>query len=321
MRVLVTGGAGAIGSHVVDTLLSRGDEAAVLDAYHDFYPRPIKEANLRAAREHSSFLGVFEGDIRDRAFVRKTLEQLRPEAVIHLAARAGVRPSVVDPVDYSDVNLTGTAVVAHEAIEVGVERLVFASSSTVYGRDAESPFRESAETAQPLSPYGASKRGGELLCYSLHLASSLPITCLRFFSAYGPRQRPDLAIAHWAIAMREGRPIPVFGDGSVERDFTYISDIVDGVLRALDRASGFAIYNLGRGQPFSMNRIITLLEAELGVTAKRDVHPPHPADMPRTYASIDLARAELGYDPKVELADGIREYVAWLRATPEALHA
>ncbi len=313
MRVLVTGGAGAIGSHVVDASLARGDEVAVLDSFHEFYPRSLKEANLTHARSQPGFQGVFEGDIRDQAFVRKTVRDVQPTVVIHLAARAGVRPSVAEPAEYCDVNLTGTAVVVQESIEASVQRLIFASSSTVYGRDAESPFQEAAETTKPLSPYGASKRGGELLCYSLHLASSLPITCLRFFSAYGPRQRPDLAIAHWAIAMREGRSIPVFGDGSVERDFTYVDDIVDGVLRAADRASGFAIYNLGRGEPFSMNRIIGLLEGELGVSARREVHPAHAADMPRTYASIERARADLGYDPQVPLEEGIRRYIEWLQ--------
>ena len=312
MRALVTGGAGAIGSHLVDVLLARGDEVAVLDSFHDFYPRALKERNLAGARQEPRFRGVYEGDIRDRDFVHKTFAELRPEVVFHLAARAGVRPSVEEPVDYVDVNLNGTAVVMHEATRVPVRSVIFASSSTVYGDDSESPFCESGEVGRPVSPYGATKRGGELLCYALQRTSGIDVTCLRFFSAYGPRQRPDLAIACWAGALRAGRPIPVYGDGSVERDFTYVEDVVDGVVRAADRASGFHIYNLGRGQPYAMNRIIELLEGALGVRARRELHPAHPADMPRTFASIDRARAELGYDPKVEIEEGIRRYVDWL---------
>ena len=317
MRALVTGGAGAIGSHVVDALLTRGDEVAVLDSFHPFYPRALKEDNLAQALSAAGFLGLYEGDIRDPAFVRKTFHEVRPDVLFHLAARAGVRPSVTAPVDYVDVNVTGTAVVVAEASALPVSSIVFASSSTVYGEEAQSPFQESSEGGKPLSPYGATKRSGELLCYAMHLASQVPTTCLRFFSAYGPRQRPDLAIACWAAAMRQGRPIPVFGDGSFERDFTYVSDVVDGVLRAGDRARGFHVYNVGRGQPFSMNRIIALLERELGVEARREVHPAHPADMPRTFASIERARKELGYEPVVELEEGIRRYVEWLTVKKE----
>jgi len=191
---------------------------------------------------------------------------------------------------------------------------VFASSSTVYGDGATAPFEEDGDTSQPVSPYGATKRGGELLGYAAHRAHGLDVTCLRFFSAYGPRQRPDLAIAQWAERMVAEEPILVFGDGSVERDFTYISDIVEGVVRAIDRPRGFAVYNLGRGQPFSMNRVIELLERELGVSARREARPAHPADLPRTWASIERARRDLDYAPDVSLEQGIREYVRWLRA-------
>lgn len=313
MRTLVTGGAGAIGSHLVDALLARGDEVAVLDSYHEFYPRVVKEQNLVQARAHPSFRGVFEADIRDAAAVRSCLAELRPQAVAHLAARAGVRPSVDEPVDYTDVNVNGTAVVVTEAAAAGVERLLFASSSTVYGEQEGDAFVEGDERGLPVSPYGATKRAGELFCYAAHRTTGLPISCLRFFSVYGPRQRPDLAIAAFAQRMLEGEPILVLGDGSVERDFTFYTDIIDGILAALDRASSFATYNLGRGRPVAMNEVIRLLEQELGMTAKRETGPAHPADLPRTYASIDKARAELGYDPQVHLEDGIAEYVRWLR--------
>lgn len=310
----MTGGAGAIGSHVVDALLARGVEVAVLDSFDPFYPRAAKEQNLAHAREHAGFRGVYEADIRDVAAVRRAMRDIKPEVVFHLAARAGVRPSVEAPVLYADVNVTGTAVVVSEAAACGATRLVFASSSTVYGEGAASPFVEGGDTGRPVSPYGASKRSGELLCHALHLTTGIAITCARLFSAYGPRQRPDLAIACWAEAMLAGRPIPVLGDGTVERDFTYVDDVVAGLLQAADRASSFHLYNIGRGQPASMNRVIELLERELGVPAKRDVRPAHPADLPRTCASIERACEELGYAPSVELHDGIRRYVAWLRS-------
>ena len=312
MRALVTGGAGGIGSHLVDVLLGRGDEVAVLDSFHDFYPRADKERNLRGALGHAGFAGMHEGDIRDRPFVARTLRELRPDTIFHFAGRAGVRPSVAQAVEYSDVNLNGTAVMLAEAAACGAARFVFASSSTVYGDGARSPFSEDEDTARPLSPYGATKRGGELLCYAAHRTTGLAVSCLRFFSAYGPRQRPDLAIAAWANALRAGQPIQVLGDGSAERDFTFVSDLVDGVLRAALHVKDFHVYNLGRGRPYSMNRVLELLERELGVRAVRDVQPPHPADLKRTCASIERARSELGYAPSTDLEEGIRRYVRWL---------
>jgi UDP-glucuronate 4-epimerase len=312
MRALVTGGAGGIGSHLVDALLGRGDEVAVLDSFHEFYARKDKERNLQGALDHAAFAGVYEGDIRDQAFVRRTMREFQPDTVFHFAARAGVRPSVEHAVEYTDVNLNGTAVILAEAAASGASRLLFASSSTVYGDGARSPFMEDAETGRPVSPYGATKRGGELLCYAANRGTGLAVSCLRFFSAYGPRQRPDLAIAAWALALRAGKPIAVFGDGSVERDFTYVSDLIDGILRAADRVKGFHVYNLGRGQPYAMNRVIEILERELGVRAVRDVRPAHPADLPRTCASIERARTELGYAPSIDLEEGLRRYVRWL---------
>ena len=315
--MLVTGGAGAIGSHLCDALLARGDEVCVLDSFHDFYPRAQKERNLAPARAHAGFRGVLEGDIRDRAFVREGFARFRPEAVVHLAARAGVRPSVEEPVDYVDVNVNGTAVVTVEAIGAGVQSLVFASSSTVYGVQSRGAFEEDVGTDAQVSPYGASKRAGELLCHALWRQSGMPISCLRFFSVYGPRQRPDLALAAFARLMLAGKPIVVFGDGSVERDFTYYTDIQAGILSALDRADGFRIYNLGRGQPVALNRAIELLEQALGVKVERDQRPGHPADMPHNWAAIDRAAADLDYAPEVDLEQGIAGYVRWLREQPD----
>lgn len=313
MRVLVTGGAGAIGSHLVEALMARGDQAAVLDSFHEFYPRELKERNLASASAHPAFCGIYELDIRDRDRVRSCLDRFKPEGVVHLAARAGVRPSVTEAVEYSDVNQNGTAVMLTEAVRASAGRFVFASSSSVYGARVCGACGEDADANHPISPYGATKRAGELFCHAIHKTEGLSVACLRFFSVYGPRQRPDLAVDKFARLMLAGREIPVFGDGQIERDFTFISDIVAGILGALDRIDGFRIFNLGRGRPISVNQMIETLERELGVSAKRRTLPPHPADVPRTWASIELAERELGYAPEVHFEDGIRAYIRWLR--------
>jgi len=313
VRILVTGGAGAIGSHLVEALLARGDEVAVLDSFHAFYPRACKERNLEPSRAHRLFAGLYEGDIRDEAFVRETLSRVEPESVFHLAARAGVRPSVEEPLDYADVNLRGTAVVSTLSAAAGVSRLIFASSSTVYGENAATPWSEDGDTSSQMSPYGATKRGGELFLYGLRRASDMAVTCLRFFSVYGPRQRPDLVLPIFTRLMLEGQKLPILGDGTQERDLTYVDDIVDGAIRAHDRAGDFQVYNLGRGRPARLDRVIELLESELGIAADRQYLPAHGADIPRTCASIERARTALGYSPDVDLEEGIHNTVAWIR--------
>ncbi|MCP4004593.1 MAG: NAD-dependent epimerase/dehydratase family protein [bacterium] len=314
MRVLVTGGAGAIGSWVVEALLARGEEVAVLDSFHDFYPRIRKQRNLAAAQAQPGFYELFETDIRDTEGVARAFDAFRPQGVIHLAARAGVRPSLEDPVTYSDVNLTGTSVVLEASRRAGVERLVFASSSSVYGERPRGPFVEDLVADRPLSPYGATKRAGELLCHAAYSSTGMPISCLRFFTAYGPRQRPDLAIHRWSRLALEDKPIPVFGDGSAERDFTFVHDLVDGILSALDRANAFRVYNLGRGEPVTLNETIRALEKALGMSVRRDQQPCAPGDVPRTWASIERAREELGYQPKTQLEAGIAAFVDWFRS-------
>ncbi|MFI5314390.1 MAG: NAD-dependent epimerase/dehydratase family protein [Myxococcota bacterium] len=315
--MLVTGGAGAIGSWLVDALLARGDEVAVLDSFHEFYPRARKERNLAHARGQPGFAGVFEGDICDEKFVAQVFERFAPQRVAHLAARAGVRPSLEDPVTYAKVNVVGTSIVLNESLRSGVERLVFASSSTVYGERPRGEFTEDLAADRPLSPYGATKRAGELLCHAAHASSGMPVTCLRFFNAYGPRMRPDLAVHKFALLMLADRAIPVFGDGSVERDFTFVAETVDGIVRALDRARAFHVYNLGRGKPVTVNEIIAALERALGKRARRETLPPQPGDLPRTWASGALARAELGYAPRVDLDEGVERFVRWLREEAE----
>jgi UDP-glucuronate 4-epimerase len=316
-RVLVTGGAGAIGSWLVDALLERGSEVAVLDSFHEFYPRARKERNLARARANPRFAGVFEGDIRDGAFTARAFAEFAPSAVAHLAARAGVRPSIDDPVTYADVNLTGTSVVLNAAARAGVERLVFASSSSVYGEQPRGEFTEELAANAPMSPYGASKRGGELLCHAAWATTGLPVTCLRFFNAYGPRMRPDLALHKFAKLMLAGKPLPIFGDGSAERDLTFVSETVDGIVAALERARGFHIYNLGRGKPVNVNDIVAALERALGRSARRESLPLQLGDLPRTWASTARAQAELDYAPKIDLDEGVARFVTWLREEGE----
>jgi UDP-glucuronate 4-epimerase len=313
MKVFVTGGAGFIGSHLLEACLSRGDEVAVLDNFDLFYARERKESNLRNARSQSGFVGLYDGDIRDRSLVGRVFQEWQPDAVIHLAALAGVRPSLEAPDRYCDVNLTGTAVLLQEAARAGVGRFLFTSSSSVYGARPRGPFVEDSEADQPLSPYGATKRGGELLCHAMHHTTGMAIACLRIFTAIGPRQRPDLAIHKFARLILAGKPIPVYGDGSAERDFTFVTDIVDGFLRALDHADGFHTYNLGRGKPVTLNETISALERALGMTAEREHQPRHVGDPPCTWASIERAKRELGYAPTVAYEDGIRAFVSWLR--------
>ncbi|HTO53743.1 MAG TPA: NAD-dependent epimerase/dehydratase family protein [Myxococcota bacterium] len=315
----MTGGAGAIGSVLVDALLEQGAQVAVLDSFHEFYPRARKERNLDRARRAPGFAGVLEGDVRDDDFVSKGIARFAPTALVHLAARAGVRPSVDDPVSYADVNLRGTQIVLNAAARSGVERFVFASSSSVYGERPRGEFTEDLAADRPLSPYGATKRGGELLCHAAQATTGMAVTCLRFFNAYGPRMRPDLAIHKFATLMLADQPLPIFGDGTIERDFTYVGDTVDGIVRALERARGFHTYNLGRGQPVTVNEIVSSLERVLGRRARRELLPPQPGDLPRTWASVALARAELGYAPKVDLDDGIGRFVAWLREDGECV--
>ena len=325
-HVLVTGAAGFIGSHVVDALLARGDRVVGVDNFDAFYDPAIKRSNLGAALRSPSFR-LIEADIRDEAAMRDAMRTDRPDVLIHLAARAGVRPSIAAPALYADVNVRGTSVLLEAARDAGVERVVFASSSSVYGDTSPVPFRESDPAVTPVSPYAATKRAGELLCETFaHLEPRLRIVSLRFFTVYGPRQRPDLAIHKFARLIDAGRPIPVFGDGTTSRDYTYVSDTVQGVLAAIDRTleAGVRheIYNLGESQTITLSELIALLEDALGRTATIERLPPQPGDVQRTFADISRARAVLGYAPGVSIHEGIRRFVAWLReATRPAVPA
>ncbi len=315
--VLVTGAAGFIGSHVADALLRRGDAVVGLDNFDDFYSRDIKERNLAATRAHSSF-ELVEGDIRDAELLHRTLAERTVKAVLHLAARAGVRPSIARPELYADVNVRGTATVLEAARRAGVDKVVYASSSSVYGARATPPFTEDGDVDHPVSPYAATKRAAELLAFAHHQLYGGDVIGLRFFTVYGPRQRPDMAIAQFTRLIDEGRPAPVYGDGEARRDFTYIDDIVQGVLGALDRATGCRVYNLGESATTTVNELVRMIGLALGKTPQVERRPNAPGDVPLTYADIRRARSELGYDPQVPLAEGLRRYVAWRRAQLEA---
>ena len=309
MKILVTGGAGFIGSHVAQALLARGDTLCVLDNFNDFYAPELKRANaalLSGAR-------IETGDIRDQALVARLFAEHAFDAVIHLAAMAGVRPSLENPLLYGDVNVRGTQILLEELQRRPGTRFVFASSSSVYGANERVPFREDDDIHHPVSPYAATKRAGELLAYTHHHLYGIPTSCLRFFTVYGPRQRPEMAIAKFTASIIARRPIPFFGDGSTRRDYTYIDDIVDGVVRALDRCAGYEIYNLGESATTTLSELVELLGAALGEKPILDRQPLQPGDVLVTYADISKARAKLGYAPHTSVAEGLRRYVHWVR--------
>jgi UDP-glucuronate 4-epimerase len=320
MRVLVTGAAGFIGSHLSERLVARGDEVVGLDNFDAFYPRAVKDRNLAALAGSPRFTLV-EGDLRapddlSRAFAHW------PDAVVHLAALAGVRPSLADPARYADVNVVGTVRVTEAARAHGVRRFVFASSSSVYGLDSEPPFKESDPCLRPLSPYASTKRAGELGLYTAQHLYGLDVTCLRFFTVYGPRQRPDLAIHKFARLILAGRPIELFGDGSTSRDYTWIDDILDGVVAALDEtgkqgrgAPAFRVYNLGGSRTTTLLRLVELLSDALGKEAVVEWKPEQPGDMKRTLADVTLVGRALGYAPRVSIEDGIARFAAWVKTT------
>lgn len=321
-RVLVTGAAGFIGSHVVDALLARGDRVIGLDNFDPFYDVAVKRRNLSAAQAQPGF-HLFEGDVRDPDAVERAIAAAEPEVIVHLAARAGVRPSIEAPALYADVNVTGTTVVLEAARAAGVSRLVVASSSSVYGDDSSPPFRESETAVQPVSPYAATKRSAELVCECYAgLYPALRIISLRFFTVYGPRQRPDLAIHKFTRLISSGAPIPFFGDGSQSRDYTYITDILLGVIGAVDRTRGTGpgheIFNLGESATTTLTELVALIERSLGSRAVLERLPAQPGDVARTFADITRARALLGYEPRVPIAEGIPRFVEWYLAEQAA---
>jgi UDP-glucuronate 4-epimerase len=313
-NILITGGAGFIGSHLVDRMLADGDwQVTVVDDFNDFYNPEIKRENVSTHLSHPAFR-LFEADIRDRAALTKVFAGGNFDCIVHLAARAGVRPSLQQPALYAETNINGTLNLLELAHEHRIKQFVFGSSSSVYGINAKVPFSEDDQVRQPISPYAATKGAGELLCHTYSHLYGLRCVCLRFFTVYGARQRPDLAIHKFAKLISEGRPIPIFGDGTTRRDYTYIDDIIAGVRAAIDyQASEYEVINLGESRTVELNELISLLECELERKAIIDRQPLQPGDVPQTFADITKARKLLGYHPRTPIEDGIREFIRWFQ--------
>lgn len=315
--ILITGAAGFIGSHVAQRLLKMGYSVAIIDNFNNYYDPKLKWNNIKEVRktaeQTNGEVALLEGDIRDTDFVMDSFEKVRPAAVIHLAACAGVRPSIEDPMLYVTTNLVGTTNILEAMAKLNAKRLCFASSSSVYGNNKKVPFSESDSVDNPISPYAATKKSGELLCHTYHALYNISIACLRFFTVYGPRQRPDLAINKFTRLMLEDKPIPVFGDGSTRRDYTYIDDIVDGVIKSLEWTDkgGFDIFNLGENHTVTLSEMIASIERALGKKAVIDRMPEQPGDVKQTWADVTKSCNVLGYAPKTDFDDGIKSFVDW----------
>jgi UDP-glucuronate 4-epimerase len=318
--ILITGGAGFIGSHLVDRLLAEGAwQVTVVDDFNDFYSPAIKRENISAHLSNPSFK-LIEADIRDRAALEKAFSEAKADCIVHLAARAGVRSSLKEPQLYVEANINGTMNLLELARAQSVKQFVFGSSSSVYGVNEKVPFGEDDPIFNPISPYAATKAAGELICHAYAHLYALRIVCLRFFTVYGARQRPDLAIHKFAKLISEGKPIPVFGDGTTRRDYTYVDDIIAGVRAAIDYdQTNYEVINLGESRTVQLRELISLLEKELGAMAKIDWQPPQPGDVPQTFADISKARRLLNYDPQTAIETGLRQFIEWFR-TDRASH-
>lgn len=310
MSYLVTGGAGFIGSHLIERLLAEGHRVICLDNFDHFYDPTLKHRNLKQAQQDSRFRLV-EGDLRDEGLFKKLFQEEEIEIVAHLAARAGVRPSIEHPLLYADVNIRGTMNLLEACKKYGVRRLVFASSSSVYGNNPKVPFAEDDPVDNPISPYAATKKAGELICYTYHYLYGMDIACLRYFTVYGPRQRPEMAIHQFTRLIHEGKKVTLFGDGSSRRDYTYIEDAIEGTMGALGREHRYEIYNIGESQTISLSQLIQSIEEKIGKKARVEYLPPQPGDVERTYADIRKAAERLGYRPRTDIREGLARFIRW----------
>lgn len=311
MTILITGGAGFIGSHLGEALLHDGHSVVALDNFDPFYDPAIKRANLALLEQWPAFQFV-EGDIRDQAIFQHIFSKNKVDAVVHLAAKAGVRPSILQPAEYNDVNVNGTLQLLEAMVQAKVPRLLFASSSSVYGNQEKTPFSETDDVSHPISPYAATKRAGELLAYTYHHLYGLDIACLRLFTVYGPRQRPDLAIHKFAHLALENKPIPLYGDGQTRRDYTYVTDTVAGIRQVLDLPGvGYDIFNLGGGAPVTLLEMVEALETALGRKLEKQFLEKQPGDVDQTFADVSKAKAHFGYQPQVSLHAGVKYFADW----------
>ncbi len=310
--ILVTGGAGFIGSHVCEALVSRKDRIICIDNLNDYYSPEVKERNIRQLLGSDRFK-FHNADIRDFSAVKKIFEECMPKKIIHIAAMAGIRPSIERPLLYEDVNVKGTLNMLELAKSFGVKKFVFASSSSVYGNSKKIPFSEADCDTLPVSPYGATKKAGELLCHTYHHLYDIDIACLRFFTVYGPRGRPDMAVHLFTKSILEGKEIRVFGNGGTKRDYTHISDITPGVIAALDATIGYEIINLGNSSPVELKRLIALIEDNAEKKARIKWEPEQPGDVKITYADISKATKLLGFRPRVKIEEGIKDFVRWYK--------
>ena len=316
MTIFVTGGAGFIGSHLCESLLKTGHKVVSLDNFDPFYDPEIKERNIAGLAGNRNFR-LLRGDIRDRQVLQDIFRDHDVDAVVHLAAKAGVRPSIQHPVEYMDVNVNGTACLLEAMREAGVRRFVFGSSSSIYGNQEKMPFSETDDVSAPISPYAASKRSGELLAYTFHHLYGMEVACLRFFTVYGPRQRPDLAIRKFTQLAMAGKPIPLYGDGLTRRDYTFVEDITGGILRLLDTpAWGYEIFNLGNGRPVTLLDMVHAIEQALDKKLEINYMDKQPRDVEQTHADIGKAEAFFGYKPSVGFPEGIRRFVEWYASQP-----
>jgi UDP-glucuronate 4-epimerase len=316
MNFLVTGGAGFIGSHVCERLLGLGHAVWTFDDLNPFYDPAIKQHGLDSLRSLGKPFTFVRGDLTDRAALDALFSGVKFDQIIHLAARAGVRPSLEEPALYQRVNVEGTVHLLEAARLAGVKKITIASSSSVYGVNAKVPFSERDPIFSPISPYAASKLACEALGHVYHHVHGMDVVMLRFFTVYGPRQRPDLAVHKFAHLISRGKPIPVFGDGSSARDYTYVTDTVDGVIACTQKEFGYEIFNLGESETVKLSYLIELLEKALGQKALLDRQPPQPGDVPITCANLDKARAKLGYHPRIKIEEGIPKFVAWFQQQP-----
>ena len=319
MNILVTGAAGFIGSHVCEYFIGKGHTVVGIDNYDNFYPAHFKDANLAGLLNHKAFR-FYKDDICDSKALNKIFSENEIDLVIHLAAKAGVRPSIENITAYYDVNVNGSVTLLEAMKEHNIKKLLFASSSSVYGNNPKVPFSENDRVDDPISPYASTKKSGELLCHVYSHLHGFDITCLRFFTVFGPRQRPDLAIHKFTRLIDLGQPVPFFGDGNTARDYTYIDDIVNGISCAADKLSGYQVFNLGESRTITLKQLVESIEKAIGKPAQLSKLPMQQGDVLITYADTSKARALIGYDPKYDLETGIRNFVNWYQANKSKLY-